>query len=401
MTTSQADEERRVADEEPDVAVVGAGAVGVTAAYDLARRGASVTVFDRGPVAAGATGRAAGICYDAFAEDVDARIAARAMERFRSLDGTGPFAFRERPYVFLARTGDERRATAIERSVERMRVNGRDVDLLDPEEVGSRFPVQSADVAVAAVAHDAAVTDPAAYAEAMATLAREAGVAVHTETPVGVRTDPPGIARVGANENGDGGENGGAERFDAVVVAAGAHTKRLLDGAGLSISLKPYRVQAFVGGAAYDGPTVYDATAGVYLRSHPDGLLAGDGTEPVAADPDDWDRSADDWFRAEAGTAVRERTGLDPDIREAWAGLCTATPDGNPLLGELVPGVFVAAGWHGHGFMRAPATGEAIADQVLGGDGVGPFDPSRFDGDEQFEVVEGMVLDDRGRSDRR
>ncbi len=401
MTAGQADEGREVSLEDPDVAVVGAGAVGMTAAHDLARRGASVTVFDRGSVAAGATGRAAGICYDAFAEDVDARIAARAIERFRSLDGTGRFAFRERPYVFLARTGDERRSTAIERSVERMRVNDRDVELLNPEALGSRFPVRAADVAVAAVAHDAAVTDPAAYAEAMATLARESGVAVRTDTPVGVRTDPPGIVRVGTDEDGDEGEDDDAERFDAVVVAAGAHTKRLLDGAGLSIPLKPYRVQAFVGEAAYDGPTVYDATAGVYLRSHPDGLLAGDGTEPVEADPDDWDRGADDWFRDEAGAAVRERTGLEPAIREAWAGLCTATPDGNPLLGELVPGVFVAAGWHGHGFMRAPATGELVADQVLGDDGVDPFDPGRFDGDEQFEVAEGMVLDDSEGSDRR
>jgi len=37
--------------------------------------------------------------------------------------------------------------------------------------------------------------------------------------------------------------------------------------------------------------------------------------------------------------------------------------------------------------MRAPATGEAIAGQVLGGDPVPAFDPLRFDGDEQFDPV--------------
>ena len=68
----------------PDsVGVVGGGAVGVTAAHDLAARGVDVTLFERGEVAGGASGRAAGIIYDAFAEGRDAAVAARALDRFR------------------------------------------------------------------------------------------------------------------------------------------------------------------------------------------------------------------------------------------------------------------------------------------------------------------------------
>ncbi|PSQ62747.1 MAG: sarcosine oxidase, partial [Halobacteriales archaeon SW_8_66_22] len=52
-----------------EIAVVGAGAVGATAAYDLARRGADVTVYDSGAVASGSSGRAAGVCYDAVATE--------------------------------------------------------------------------------------------------------------------------------------------------------------------------------------------------------------------------------------------------------------------------------------------------------------------------------------------
>ena len=83
-------------------------------------------------------------------------------------------------------------------------------------------------------------------------------------------------------------------------------------------------------------------------------------------------------------------------FRSAWAGLCTATPDRNPLLGPVDESgtVSVATGWHGHGFMRAPALGETVAEQVLGGGGIEAFDPRRFDGDEQFRVVEGMTLDE-------
>ncbi|WP_101296244.1 NAD(P)/FAD-dependent oxidoreductase [Halegenticoccus soli] len=375
------------------VAVVGAGAVGVTAAHDLAAAGADVTVYDRGEPGSGSSGRAAGVLYDAYAGDVDAAIGARALERFRELSGEGDFEFVECPYVFLAREGDAKRAAAIEESAERMRRRGRDVSPLSPAELGERFPTLTGGAEAAAVAENAGWTDPGNYVSMMADRAAAAGARFETGAAADVLLDPPGVAA--------GGER---ERFDAVLVAAGAHTKRVLADAGVAVPLKPYRVQALTGGARYDGPMCYDATAGIYFRPHPTGLLAGDGTEPVEADPDAWDRTADGWFVEAIRSGLRERAGYDLRVERAWAGLCTATPDGNPLLGELgsegAPpgaerGVFVAAGWQGHGFMRAPAIGEAVAAAMLGEEGALPtaFDPNRFDGSEEFEIAEGMVID--------
>ena len=377
--------------------MIGGGAVGVTAAHDLATRGADVTLYERGRLGGGASGRAAGICYDAYAEDVDARTAARSMDRFRELSGVGSFALRERPYVFLAREGDEENAAAIERAVGRMRVHGRDVRLLSPADLGDRFPLRTDDVAVAAVASNAGVADPSAYVATMAALARDAGVEIRENAPAALGVDPPGVETAPDDDSGtdDGsGSDAGFRAYDAVLVAAGAHTKRVLAAAGASIPLKPYRVQALVSAAAYDGPTFFDASAGAYARPHPAGLLAGDGMEAIEADPDAWDREADERFVEGIAAALRDRAGHDPDVREAWAGLCTATPDGDPLLGPVAPGVYVAAGWHGHGFMRAPALGEAVAEQILGGAGIDQFDPERFDGDEEFPIVEGMTVDD-------
>ncbi|WP_440991008.1 NAD(P)/FAD-dependent oxidoreductase [Haloarchaeobius baliensis] len=376
-------------DDAPDtVAVIGGGAVGATAAYDLARHGVDVTLFEAGDIAGGSSGRAAGIVYDAFAEDVDSRVAERALERFRAFDGRGEFTLDGAPYVWLAREGDDRRADAIREQVPRMRANDRDVALLDRDDLAEEFPtLRSDDVAVAAVARDAAVVDPATYPPLLATLAEEEGATVREATPVRLATDGDGAGSsvvVGAETH----------PFDAVLVAAGAHSKRLLADAGVPIAMKPYRVQALTAGFDADVPICYDATAGVYLRPHPDGLLVGDGTEEREVDPDDWRRSADDWFVDGAVAAVAERTGTEPSVERAWAGLCTATPDRDPLLGELRDGLYVATGFQGHGFMRAPALGEAVAAEMLEGDGIEAFDPTRFDGDEAFEVVEGMVVDE-------
>jgi len=372
------------------VAIVGAGAVGATVAHDLANADASVDIvlFDRGEVAAGSTGRAAGVCYDAYAEDRDARIADRALERFRELAANhDAFTVTDCPYVFLARRGDERRGEAIRESVDNMQRNGRTVELSEPDTLGERFPsLHTDDVGIAAVAENAGYADPGSYAAAMVDRARALGVDVRERTPVELEVDPLRLVP----EGGDG------ESPDAVVVAAGAHTKRLLANAGISIPLKPYRVQALTTPHEHDRPMIYDATAGWYCRPHPDGLLAGDGTITTEADPDEWHRSADPAFlrsmRARLADRIRIDSGSVP-VAEAWAGLCTATPDRDPLLGELRSGLYVATGWQGHGFMRAPALGERLAAQVLDAeDGIDAFDPTRFTGDESFEIAEGMLV---------
>jgi len=382
-------------DPDRSVAVVGGGAIGATAARDLARWGADVTLFERDAVGAGATGRAAGIVYDAFAEDLDAAVADRALDRFHELSGTAGFELTDRPYVWFAREGDDRNAEAIREQVPRMRANGRNVDLLAPDEIADRWPTLRADdVAVAAVAESAGTTTPATYAAATAQLAEADGATIEVGAPVGIETDRAAVV-----------VDDESRQFDAVLVAAGARTPRLVADAGFEIGCEAYRVQALtVGVEAEDDeqrdraaalPSFYDATGGYYARPKDGELLAGDGTEPVPADPDDWDAESDAWFRDDVLEKLSGRVGVvEPTASDAWAGLCTATPDRNPLVGQVDSGLFVATGFHGHGFMRAPAIGELVARQLCGADGIAAFDPTRFDGREEFEIVEGMALDE-------
>ncbi|ELY37261.1 NAD(P)/FAD-dependent oxidoreductase [Natronorubrum tibetense] len=368
-----------------EIAVVGAGAVGATTAYDLAREGADVTLYEKGSIASGSSGRAAGVCYDAFADPLDAEIGADAIERFRDLSGDDTFPFVECPYVWLAREGDSERADAIREQVGRMQENGIVALEATGDDLADRFPsLRTDDVEVAGIAGGAGYTDPATYTACLAAAANGAGAALESETPVQVRTDPSRVVL----------EDGTEREVDAVVVTAGAHTKRLLADAGISIAMKPYRVQALVASGDLAEPMCYDATDSLYLRPHPDGLLVGNGTEYVEADPDDYERDADLDFANDLLARVEHRLPeADLELERAWAGLCTATPDRDPLVGELRDGLYVATGFQGHGFMRAPAIGQRLAEQVLGDDGIEAFDPTRFDGDESFEIVDGMSVE--------
>jgi glycine/D-amino acid oxidase-like deaminating enzyme len=367
-----------------EIAIVGAGAVGLTTAYDLARQSADVTVYERGPVASGSSGRAAGVCYDAFASRTDTILGREALARFNRFAEHGA-PFQPCPYVWLAQEGDTEHAEAIQEGIERMQEFGIDAVHCTPELLGELFPsLRVDDVAVAGVTEGAGYTDTGRYTEWLATTAERAGATLETHTPVEIATSPPRVVH----------EDGTEREVDSLVVAAGAHSKRLLADTGVAIPMKPYRVQALVGQASVTEPMWYDTTAACYARPHPDGLLAGNGTEEREADPDEYDRTADDGFASHLARRVTHRL---PDIsfsvRKAWAGLCTATPDRNPLVGELRDGLYAATGFQGQGFMRSPAIGRRLANQVLGDDGLDPYDPTRFSGDEEFSIREGMAIE--------
>jgi glycine/D-amino acid oxidase-like deaminating enzyme len=121
-----------------------------------------------------------------------------------------------------------------------------------------------------------------------------------------------------------------------------------------------------------------------------DGILAGDGSELYHGDPVAFDRTADESFISERRDGLADRLGEEIAVQRSWAGLCTATPDRDPLLGELEPGVFVATGFCGHGLMRSPALGRTVATQMLGADPLSGFEPTRFDGDESIALPVGI-----------
>ena len=365
------------------VAVVGAGALGTTVARDLAAAGENVALYDRDEPGAGATGRAAGLCYGAFARAVDARVGRRAMARLRETARETRFELVERPYVWLAR--DEAGGRAVRAGAARFRERGAAAETLDGDELGARFPaLRTDDVRAATVVSDAAAAPATAtYAAVTAERAAAAGADLRTGTAARVERGPAVVV------------DGERTAFDAVVVTAGAHTGRLLADAGVPVPVAPYRVQALVTGPtplAADLPMGYDATTGAYWRPHRDAVLVGDGTQARRFDPEDWDPSADEAFVTDALAALsRAVAGEAPDRADhAWAGLCTATPDRDPLLGPVGGGLYVGTGLQGHGFTRAPALGEALAARVRGETGIRAFDPGRFDGDETVDVRPGM-----------
>src|SRR6266480_322673 len=94
----------------PDVVVVGAGVVGLSIAFHLAQRGASVTVFDRAGIGAGASGVQPGGLRQQWGTRVNCTLARESMDfyadiRERLQMRVDP-GFRACGYLFLAHSED-------------------------------------------------------------------------------------------------------------------------------------------------------------------------------------------------------------------------------------------------------------------------------------------------------
>ena len=107
---------------------------------------------------------------------------------------------------------------------------------------------------------------------------------------------------------------------------------------------------------------------------------------PPEVDPDDFDEEIAPGRGPPAGRGGGSpRPGNSRTARSThggWASLYDVSPDWQPVIGEVAPGVFVDAGTSGHGFKLAPALGKHVADLVVGSSELDPrlteFDPFRF-----------------------
>jgi sarcosine oxidase, subunit beta len=127
---------------------------------------------------------------------------------------------------------------------------------------------------------------------------------------------------------------------------------------------------------------VIDAVTSFYFHREGDGVLMGMGGE----DRPSFDTLVDEGFVTEAliPRAVEVFPPVaDAGVRSSWAGLYEMTPDRHPVIGSApCPGLFVAAGFSGHGFQHGPIVGKLLAELILEGSArsvdIGPLALDRF-----------------------
>jgi glycine/D-amino acid oxidase-like deaminating enzyme len=183
-----------------------------------------------------------------------------------------------------------------------------------------------------------------------------------------------------------------------VVVAASAWSAKLLRPHGIELPITPYMVQEVLidpGQPLGRCPVFSDMVSKQYVHQRGHELLFGDsgGFERPIPDPDVYPAHAsDEAVERCAEKAMHRFPGItDPSVLTTSTGMIDVTPDWNPILSATgIDGLFVAAGFSGHGFKISPAVGRLVADLVL--DGVSSIPDVKLDAFRLSRFEEGDLL---------
>jgi gamma-glutamylputrescine oxidase len=377
-----------------DVAVLGGGITGAAAAYFLRKRGVSVALVDRGPLAVGASGRNAGFLLAGGAQSYAMAVRSHGRERARRLWELSRDNHRllreivesEGVDCHYARNGSltlalsRNEAEALGKSARLLAEDGFRAEFLDDTEVGSRFP--GAGFTAGLFHPDDGEIHPVRFVRGLAAAAERAGARIFENTTV-TRLEPGASSVALHTPKG---------RLDAtmLLLATNAWTPALhpffeaaiapVRGQMLATSPFPRRLL----------PVPAYADFGFeYFRQLPDGrLLVGGGRRAAlneeftsVEEPSAKVQEAIETFFFTCFPEARELS-----ITHRWAGLMGFSCDEMPSIGP-VPGsvnVYAAAGYHGHGMGLAVAAARAVADMMSSGRSPLPdddlFRPARHQG---------------------
>jgi glycine oxidase len=354
----------------PNVAVIGAGVIGLGIAWRLAQRGARVAVFDKSAAGSGATHAAAGmLAAHLEAEPREENLVAlnRASQQLwpafaADLEAASDMAvdLRTEGTLLLALTGDDqsrlKHVLAFQKSL------GLPLEWLSTAEVRRREPHLTPTISGAIFSPQDHQVDNRAVAAALRVAALKAGVTLQENTEV---------ERVVISDNRVTGIGIAGEIFpaDIVVLAAGAWSRGI---AGLPTAalppVRPVKGQMLALRMDPQAPLLSHVVwaPGAYLVPRKDGrLLIGATVEEKGFDPN---------LTAGGQLALLEATWRalpaieELPIHEMWVGFRPGSRDDAPIIGESpVPGLIYATGHYRNGILLTPITAEAIAALVMDG----------------------------------
>ncbi|MDG6933474.1 MAG: FAD-binding oxidoreductase [Nitrososphaerota archaeon] len=374
-----------------DLLIVGGGVVGLSVAYNCAKRGlGKITLLDRGRIGRGASSRNLGGVREQFSNEPMIRLMKYSIDVWEGLSKELRWnvLFDQKGYLMLART--ESQAEQVKQNVRLQNSIGVNSVVLERDDVAEMLPQLKMDGVKCAsfnkrdgaVHHDAVLWG-------LERAARRHGVEIIENVEATKLCTTSG--RINAVET-----TAGTISTQKVINATGVFSRDLALTVGIDLPIRSFRREALVTEAYkhFLKPVFWDLTLGLLLSQTLRGEVLCDTRDPGNEESRDTGVSLS--FLKKLAREVCE---LFPALGELhvlrqWSGTYDVTPDGSPILGESdeVSGLYFASGFTGHGLMVAPALGRLYADYLISGKKpklLEPFRLSRFA--EGKPIVEPLV----------
>lgn len=422
-----------------DVVVIGGGIAGVTAAYELSKKGFSVALLEKGHVAGEQSSRNWGWCRQQHRDLRELPLAMKSLEIWDHLNGeigleTG---FRRTGLLYVTtRPAD---LAMWEEWTHRAREYQMHSRVLSAAEAKDMTPGSTQDWIGGVHSPTDGRAEPSLAGPAIAEAARRHGATIHQQCAArGLDIEAGQVAGVVTEK--------GRIRSNAVLLAGGAWSSLFCRHNGLRLPQAGVRSTSFCtheapevvkGGLAMPDVTIRRRLDGGYsvgltgrglLELTPQGLLYARQFWPtfrkrrallklsVGRSFVDGPESFARWKLDGISPFERVRT-LDPPadaalvqlgldriatnypelanlkVAASWGGLIDSTPDGIPVISavDTLPGLYLSTGFTGHGFGIGPAAGRLAADIVAGDPPIVDPHPYRYS-----RMIDGTDLGEPG-----
>ena len=359
-----------------DVVVIGAGVVGCSIAYYLAREGLSVTILERESIGSGASAHATGslgLLGAEFSPGPSFQMARASYAEFQKLvpeleSATGmDLLYQRRPSLRLALDDEEADLIKSFMAWQRPHVDMRWIDAREVHEIEPRL---ASSIVGAVYEDESAQLDSYRLNLALGRGAELEGASILYREVTGLVTRGSTISGVAtASED---------ILCGTVVVAAGTWSRAFTPWLGFPVPVRPLKGERLL--LSYPGeplPVLISSPKRGHMISRMDGFTSVGSTGGR-----DYDRRelfwGEEFDRIPTETARLEllQRALDvfPDLERAelvqqLAGSRPLSPDGKPIIGP-VPGaknVLLATGHTTKGIHLGPITGRIIADYICRG----------------------------------
>jgi sarcosine oxidase subunit beta len=358
------------APESADIVIIGAGVTGLSTARALVELGVrDVLVLDRATVGSGGSGKSSGIvrCHYGIRS-----LAAMAWHALPILEDASELLGAESGYCktgYLVGVGPQnigslRANVAMHRSI------GIDVELVGHDAAQDMWPAADLrDFAAFAYEPRGGYGDGHQTAQAFGVAARRGGARVRQNSAV-VALEMDGERVTGVRL-----QNGERVGAGQVVLAAGPWSVPLAAAVGIDLPIRSQRAQILLvdpGQPLKNLPVFSDLASLQYVRMEGSSILMGDSdhSAPEWSDPDRYRERAGDGELAQMIPKFERRfPGLSgARLSSSYAGCYDVTPDYNPMISPSpLEGLWLCAGFSGHGYKISPSVGELMADLITVG----------------------------------
>ena len=424
-----------------EVAIIGGGIIGVSAALTLAERGIPVALYEKGHIAGEQSSRNWGWCRQQGRDPRELPLIIESLALWRKIHQRTrcDVGFRQCGILYLANTAKD--VADREAWLQHGLAYGVESRMVSSKEINKLLPGSNEQWAGGLYTPTDGRAEPTIAAPAIARAARQLGARIFTQTAV------RGIEKTGGRISAVVTENGSVQ-CSTVILAGGAWSSTFCRNLDLRLPLLMTIGSVFRTAPLNDAPERSVSGAGFAIRKRLDGgyTVSHGSISSFDIVPDsfrflkdflplawmarkilrptwtnrfktEW-RQKNKWSLDEQSPFEHIRT-LDPmpiqstlnkskqnlihafpafqdiEVVESWGGLIDATPDAVPVISPVdnLPGFFLATGLSGHGFGIGPAAGQLAADVATASEPLvdpTPFRFSRFSDGSRIQPIVGI-----------